>query len=59
LGGIATNLALPNGALPRPMIADTGKIVVRVGNLTNSPILVYEQDLTKTPQAIAGQRTSL
>ena len=44
----------PSGALPRPMISDTGRIVVRLGNLVNSPIVVYSQNLTLTQQAIAG-----
>lgn len=53
-GGGANEIPMPTNSLPRPLIADDKSIVIRFGNLPNSPILLFGTDL-KTPRAaIAG-----
>ena len=53
-GGVAREIPLPANSLPRPLIADNQNIVIRFGNLVNSPILMYGIDLKAPIAAIAG-----
>jgi hypothetical protein len=52
-GTVAGQLQLPSGSFPFPQIADTGSILVRLGNQPNSPIVLYDQMLSIQQAVIA------
>src|ERR1035437_4135877 len=52
--GVTNQIPMPANSLPRPMIADSKIIVIRFGNLSNSPILLFDTSLKQPLAAIAG-----
>jgi len=52
--GVTNQLPMPANSLPRPMIADNKNIVIRFGNQSNSPILLFDATLKQPVAAIAG-----